>query len=141
MGIYNLIQYFGYVGLTLYGEFLQTLAREGSRDYTWAQGHLSDFGLSAMATSVCLMAPTKHKVVRSFLSLASPLAFTFHEYYPILAPEEGIKDMQDIACYFGGTLLAYTINEIAQSPKTKAIIKKINPKNRVSNKTLEKLVK
>lgn len=129
MGMHNLIQSMGYGALTLYGESLQMLAREGSRDYTWAQGHLSDFGLSAMATSVCLMAPTKHKVVRSFLSLAIPLAFTFHEYYPILAPEEGIKDMQDIACYFGGALLAYTINEIAQSPKTKAIIKKIKRKS------------
>ena len=129
MGMHNLIQSMGYGALTLYGESLQMLARQGSRDYTWAQGHLSDFGLSAMATSVCLMAPTKHKVVRSFLSLATPLALTFHEYYPIIAPEEGIKDMQDIACYFGGTLLAYTINEIAQSPKTKAIIKKIKRKS------------
>lgn len=143
--MHNLIQSIGYGLLGLIGESLQIQARLGNRDYSWLQGHLSDFCLSAMLISVGYLIsdvlPEKYSKIGKIVSAISiPVALTFHEFYPFLAPEEGVFDPQDIACYFVATLLTYPTDRLVKSKKMRRLIKGINFKKKSKHKSLENIL-
>jgi hypothetical protein len=103
-----------YVSLLFYGEHLQGLAQAGLRNYDLIQGHLSDFGLAAAATSFILLRPTESRLERTILTAFTPVALTLHEFFPVLSKEENIFDIRDIACYFVASIAAYVTTNISK---------------------------
>ncbi|MEK6983911.1 MAG: hypothetical protein AABX33_05030 [Nanoarchaeota archaeon] len=123
--ITNSMQFAMYNFAMQVGEVLQRTPLKN----TWLSGHLSDVGLSGVLTSMGLLVSGKDKVARALSSILVPIALTLHEYYPVIHPEEGVFDYQDIACYWVAAAATYLVSELSHSEKfQKAVSKYINEK-------------
>ncbi|MGH1365741.1 MAG: hypothetical protein ACRBF0_19425 [Calditrichia bacterium] len=92
-----------------FGEHLQRLAEDGMRNYSWLQGHFSGFCFSAQWSATALLLSEDTRLKRGVFIV--PLLLSLHELFPIIAPSQGVADIQDALCYFGGTTLVCLLHE------------------------------
>lgn len=136
-----------YFGAVLFGEALKVTNMLNLTSYNFLQGHLSDFALSAEATSVLLCMYGDSKLGR-FVSVVAPAtAFTVHEFMqPIYKIPSPYTDPIDIACYFGGSILAYlgvkAFGKKENREKIRNLVTKINPFKRkaLTSNPLENII-
>lgn len=131
----DIIQGLTYAGFSLYGECLQSLARQGLRDYDWMQGHLSDFALAGQMTAFLLSAFGESRAGKALSAMAVPTAFTYHEFFPFSATE-GTFDVQDIACFYAGAAVAYATSELCNTKPVQNFYSKLSEKLGL-NETIE----
>ena len=100
------------------GELSQSLVRGGHMDYNWLVGHLSDYaGIAALTAYPLLFAKrTKTKIIST---LVIPTIYSVLETLPLVSGVNTVYDPQDIACYFGGALVALGVKELASRLKSK----------------------
>ena len=92
-----------------YGEHIQNEVLLGNEKYTWATGHLSDIGYAGALTIAGLLSSKGDNRARNALLI--PTAMSFLEVLAAYHPKINF-DWQDIACYYGAALFAYSTNKI-----------------------------
>jgi len=112
---------FYFIGVR-FGENLQRLAEEGMRNYSWIQGHFSGFCFSAQWSATALLFLEDKRIKRVVFII--PLALSLHELFPLIAPSQGIADIQDALCYFTGTALAWLLHDFLASRRKLQILSK-----------------
>jgi len=137
-----------YFGAVLFGEALKVTNMLNLTSYNFLQGHLSDFALSAEITSVLLLRYGDSKLGRLVSVVAPATALTIHEFMqPIYKIPSPYTDSIDIACYFGGSIVAYlgvrAFGKKENREKIKNFVRNVNPfKRKVSqSKPLEDMIK
>jgi len=100
----NVIQCGVYSAALIYGEYIEGLARQGLRNYDWMQGHIVDIASGAGSMSLALYIFSKlDKKEKLILGSMTPIIFSIEE------AALHNSDWQDMICYFGGAILAWTI--------------------------------
>lgn len=95
----------------------------------WMRGHLADFGIPAGITAIALDIGPKNKFYQFLSVIIPPSLCTLHELQIIVMdPQAMVKDPQDIACYFVGSLTAYGISRFYKEGTIEKLTLKIKNK-------------
>jgi len=78
-------------------------------DYNWLVGHLSDLGAGGVLTALYLTLQDKMNYKLGF-ALGAPSFWALTEL-----GQKGACDLQDIACYYGGSLAALLLKEVTET--------------------------
>tara|TARA_Y100000310_G_scaffold345857_1_gene471562 strand:- start:11931 stop:12398 length:468 start_codon:yes stop_codon:yes gene_type:complete len=94
-----------------YGEHLQNLARDELINYSWYQGHASDFFyMLGLPTLMTFWMPHDETTIVPHVGI--PLSLFIWKTSEELnrVSDNGAIDLQDIACYAAGGLLAFLLS-------------------------------
>lgn len=121
----------------IYGEMAQQMASAGLRDYSWMTGHLSDIaGGVGFASLINLFSKNADKKLSLVAASSVPLFISLNEE---VFDKSG--DWQDIACYLGGALIAWSMPRIKEIyTDTKEYFKSLRQKDISLERSLARYV-
>ncbi|MBS3140583.1 hypothetical protein J4405_00390 [Candidatus Woesearchaeota archaeon] len=126
-----------YLSAMIITDFLKITEKYNLTEYNFIQGHLADIGLSGVFTGI-LYNHIKNKRNRFIPLVVPPILLTSWEIIEGFIPGQG-TDPIDIACYFTGSITAYTgIEYFSTKEKRKKIKEQLKNIFRHRTQSLDK---